>query len=372
MTTEPVLRLEHLSKRFAGAAADVVSDVSFSVAKGELFSLIGSSGCGKTTTLRMIAGLEHPDRGRIVLSGETVFDDTRGLCVPPERRGVGLVFQDYALFPHLTALKNVMFGLSHLPRRERRARALSALDGVGLTAEAERYPDALSGGQQQRVALARALAPGPALLLFDEPFNSLDAGLRSFTRREVRELLVRTGTAGVLVTHDQEEALSIADRVGVLEGGRLLQVGTPEALYRRPTCSFVANFMGATNVFRGDADGCRGHVHHMGELALDRACAGEVLLSLRPEDLSLAAPGADAPAGRILRRQFKGHDITYVVRMGDRELLVQTLSDCPYREGEIVAVRQKNPAVVLIDAPGILNHGANPHRAVPAAERASA
>src|SRR5690606_8902824 len=228
------LSLEALSKRFGSTVA--VRDLSLEVPAGEFLSLLGPSGCGKTTTLRMIAGFETPTSGRILLGGR----DVTGL--PPQRRGMGMVFQNYALFPHLDVFENVAFGLKakSVPAAEIRSRVLDALARVDLAGYEKRSVQALSGGQQQRVALARALAPEPPLLLLDEPLSNLDAALRERTREELRALLKRIGITAIFVTHDQEEAFALSDRIAVLRDGLLQQVGTPGELYRSPGNPFVA------------------------------------------------------------------------------------------------------------------------------------
>jgi iron(III) transport system ATP-binding protein len=240
----PLLTLENLSKRFGQTQA--VADVSLEVERGEFFGLLGPSGCGKTTTLRMIAGLEEPDAGDIRFNGETI---TR---VSPERRGFGMVFQNYALFPHLNVFENVAFGLRarHKPKKEIDERVASALELIQLPGYGKRKVDELSGGQQQRVAIARAIAIEPALLLFDEPLSNLDVALREETRSELRELVNRLGLTAVYVTHDQEEAFALCDRIGVMVGGRLRQTGKPRELYERPEQLSVARFLGKNNLIR--------------------------------------------------------------------------------------------------------------------------
>ena len=236
MERAPLLELKGIRKRFG--ELEVLRGVDLALYPVEILALLGPSGCGKTTLLRVVAGLEVPDAGRVFLEGRDIT------ALPPEKRGIGFVFQDYALFPNLTALGNVAFGLKG---KYRLARARKALERVGMTLFQDRRPGELSGGQQQRVALARALAPGPKLVLLDEPFSSLDAGLRAATREEVRKVLKETGTAALLVTHDQEEAISFADRLGVMRGGEILQVGTPEEVYLRPKTPLVAQVLGRTN-----------------------------------------------------------------------------------------------------------------------------
>ncbi|MDQ6653721.1 MAG: ABC transporter ATP-binding protein [Acidobacteriota bacterium] len=240
----PLLSLKTLSKRFDKTQA--VADVSLEVERGEFFGLLGPSGCGKTTTLRMIAGLEKPDSGSIAFEGRDITN------LPAERRGFGMVFQNYALFPHLNVSENVAFGLRarHKPKPEIRERVTSALDLVQLPGYERRRVDELSGGQQQRVAIARAVAIEPALLLFDEPLSNLDVTLREETRGELRELVARLGLTAVYVTHDQEEAFALCDRISVMAGGQILQTGRPRDLYERPGQLSVGRFLGRNNLIR--------------------------------------------------------------------------------------------------------------------------
>ncbi|MGH9874392.1 MAG: ABC transporter ATP-binding protein [Pyrinomonadaceae bacterium] len=240
----PLLSLKSLSKKFDKTTA--VADVSLDVERGEFFGLLGPSGCGKTTTLRMIAGLETPDSGAIS------FEDVDITNLPAEKRGFGMVFQNYALFPHLNVLENIAFGLRarHKPKHEIIARVGSALELVQLPGYEKRRVDELSGGQQQRVAIARAIAIEPALLLFDEPLSNLDVALREETRGELRELVTRLGLTAVYVTHDQEEAFALCDRISVMVGGRLLQTGRPRDLYERPAQLSVGKFLGRNNLIR--------------------------------------------------------------------------------------------------------------------------
>jgi len=240
----PLLSLKTLSKSFDKTLA--VADVSLEVERGEFFGLLGPSGCGKTTTLRMIAGLEKPDDGRIEFDGSDITN------LPAERRGFGMVFQNYALFPHLNVFENVAFGLRarHKPKPEILERVHSALELVQLPGYDKRRVDELSGGQQQRVAIARAIAIEPALLLFDEPLSNLDVTLREATRGELRELVARLGLTAVYVTHDQEEAFALCDRISVMGGGRILQTGRPRELYEKPAQLSVARFLGRNNLIR--------------------------------------------------------------------------------------------------------------------------
>lgn len=226
-----------------------VDDVSIAVGAGEIVCLCGPSGCGKSTLLRIAAGLETLQRGTVRLGGAVVAGPGRSL--PPERRGVGLVFQDYALFPHLSVADNVQFGLRGVPGGERRSRSLAVLDQVGMVAYADAFPHQLSGGQQQRAALARALAPNPAVLLLDEPFSGLDARLREQVRDETLQVLKRNGAATLLVTHDSEEAMFLADRIALMRGGKVVQSGAPSDLYSRPMDGFAAAFFGEVNALHG-------------------------------------------------------------------------------------------------------------------------
>ena len=340
-----LLTVTGLTKRFAANGPDVVNDVTFSVEDGEIFALLGPSGCGKTTTLRLIAGFERPDAGSVILRNRRLASPTT--YEAPENRGIGLVFQDYALFPHLTVLENVMFGLKELPQAERKERAREALTMVGLNDFDDRPPHQLSGGQQQRVALARTLAPQPELILLDEPFSNLDALLRQGTRQEVRALLKEQGMSAVLVTHDQEEALSFADRVAVMRGGKIEQVGTPEEVYYQPRTLFVAQFLGRTNLLLSQAEGEEADTP-LGRVPLNRTAEGTVLVSLRPEHLTLTSPeDAEEPVGQVTGRSFKGHDITYEVECDGSQYLVHTHNRMPYQPGDRVAIRPLESAVVL-------------------------
>ncbi|SMO64589.1 ABC transporter ATP-binding protein [Paracoccus laeviglucosivorans] len=314
-----LLSVRGLGKRFGSHHA--AQDVSFDLAAGEILALIGPSGCGKTTTLRMIAGFETPDAGQVLLNGRAITD------LAPERRGIGMVFQDFALFPHMTVLDNVRFGT----RDGQLATARDMLGLVGLDGLGGRFPDQMSGGQQQRAALARSFAAGPSLILLDEPFSNLDPILRSATRREIRRLLKSTGLGIVMVTHDQEEALSFADRIAVMSGGRILQCAAAREIYNLPHDRFVAGFLGRTNLIDGVADGafC---ATALGRLALARPATGHVTLSLRPESIQLR-PSDAADAGRITAVEFKGHDVTYWADWRGIELQVDALAGPHLNEG---------------------------------------
>jgi ABC-type Fe3+/spermidine/putrescine transport system ATPase subunit len=353
----PHLSLDHLDKSFG--AQVVLSGLSLTVAKGEVLALLGPSGSGKTTALRLIAGFETPDAGRILVEDEEV---TR---LPPERRNFGMVFQHYALFPHLTVGENVAFGLASRRRsgkEETARRVADALTLVDLPGFEGRRVGEISGGQQQRVALARALAPEPRVLLLDEPLSNLDPTLRERTRRELKRAIQRVGITTVLVTHEQEEAFHLGDRVAVLQGGVLHQVGTAEDLYERPATRFVATFVGRASVLPGvlEAEGAVrvGPVRWPAKPApeLTKTAPGEkVDLVVRPESLTFAAaadPGA--LAGRITERRYAG-PVTYfqvslaaggeveVLAASDAAAVGEEVQVVPNAEGPMPRLFKRNP-----------------------------
>jgi len=327
------LVLSSLRKTYGPTIA--VDDVSLTVREGELVALLGPSGCGKTTTLRMIAGFIEPTAGRILIGGRDVTH------LPPHRRDTGMVFQSYALFPHMTVAQNVAFGLEmrKVARAEASRRVADALALVRLGRLGDRYPRQLSGGQQQRVALARALVVNPGVFLLDEPLSNLDAKLRLEVRVEIRELQRRLGLTTVFVTHDQEEALTLADRLVVMANGVVQQVGTPEELYESPANLFVAGFIGRSNVLHGRVTE-PGRFESLGGLVLavpprDCGAPGRAALALRPERLSLAPPGTaaepgrNAVAGRVALVTYLGATSEYRVAVGRDEVLTATLPTPP-------------------------------------------
>lgn len=338
MTQSAILHLEGVTRQFAKAAQPAVSEVSLTLLQGEILALLGPSGCGKTTLLRLIAGFEPPQFGTITLADRAVAGS--GNWLPPEQRDIGMVFQDYALFPHLTVAGNVAFGLKNRGRRSPSSswstdRVQEAIALVGLHGMEQRYPHELSGGQQQRVALARALAPRPTLVLLDEPLSNLDVQVRLYLRREVRDILKATGTSGIFVTHDQEEALTIADRVAVMRQGHIEQLGTPEDLYCQPRSRFVAEFVTQANFLSAQRQGGDWHCE-LGQFPIQpihctceadwqicqtEAATGELLI--RQEDLHLKPD----PEGLLVvrDRQFLGRDYCYrLLTPGGQELLART------------------------------------------------
>jgi iron(III) transport system ATP-binding protein len=343
------LQLTDVCKRFGSPGLSVLESLSFAVRPGEIFALLGPSGCGKTTALRIIAGFEKAETGAVRLNDSIL--QSSSTFMPPEKRGIGFVFQDYALFPHLSVLDNVAFGLRGLSRRDARGQAQSVLAKVGLTEKAAAVPSELSGGQQQRVALARALIARPRLILLDEAFSNLDPVLRESTRHEVRNLLKDAGMTTVIVTHDQEEALSFSDRVAVMNQGRIEQIGRPEEIYDVPRTRFVAEFLGKANFIEGHADGCMAETA-LGRLRLNRPAWGPVQISIRPEHLTLKPSHARAgrPSGHIISRSFKGHDITYQVGFPDRQWIVHTESHIRFEPGDEALISARQAAVVLDDS----------------------
>ena len=330
------LQLDRLNRSYGGVL--VVQDLSLEAPRGAFVALLGPSGCGKTTTLRMVAGLDRPDSGRVVVAGQDIT------ALPPHRRKVGMVFQSYALFPHLTVQSNVAFGLrmAGVGRSDRNRRAMDMLGMVGLAAHAEKKPHQLSGGQQQRVALARALAIEPALLLLDEPLSALDAKLRQELRIEMRLLQRRVGATALFVTHDQAEALAMADLVAVMEAGRIVQLAPPVEVFERPATAYVAGFVGRSARLQGTL---RSGVVEAGPLKLRVAClppglgdGSPVQVFVRPHRIRLLAAAERADnviEGTVLALDYTGETVQVVVdtRAG------QVPMDLPTEDGTWHAVR---------------------------------
>jgi iron(III) transport system ATP-binding protein len=359
----PVLSIEDLTVSYQ-AGASVVERLSLTLSRGDIGCVVGSSGCGKTTLLRAIAGFIAVDSGSISIDGACVAGPR--FSVAPERRGIGLVFQDYALFPHLRVLENVAFGLRGETAQARRVRANAMLDLVGLSSQAQRFPHELSGGQQQRVALARALAPAPKLLLMDEPFSNLDVELRARLGAEVRQILKRSGTTAILVTHDQQEAFAIADRIGVMNEGRLEQWDRPYDLYHRPATRYVADFIGEgvflparvldptrvsieLGILNGDVPlPCRSGCESCG-----KGCNVDVLL--RPDDV--VHDDASPMTAEVVRKVFRGGDFVYTLKLDSgREVLALVPSHHDHAIGERIGIRLDADHVITF--PSIASAGA--------------
>jgi iron(III) transport system ATP-binding protein len=346
---EAMLAVDGLVKTFSGekqrrrrrrdevARVLALDGVSFDIRPGELFTLLGPSGCGKTTTLRSIAGLERPDDGTITVAGRVLFDRARGVSVPSNARRLGMVFQSYAIWPHMTVFSNVAFPLEVLPRRHRPSRAVidervrKVLETVELGEFAGRPATKLSGGQQQRLALARALVMEPQLVLLDEPLSNLDAKLRESMRFELKRMQRELGLTAIYVTHDQSEALALSSRIAVMDAGRIVQIGKPREVYERPNCQFVADFIGVTNFVPGTVAARTGGRYRVrtsgGDLwvtsDLELAVGGEVTLSVRPECIALSLTSGDAVNewhGRVVNRAFLGDSVDHVVAIGKIEL----------------------------------------------------
>jgi spermidine/putrescine ABC transporter ATP-binding subunit len=350
------VELRNVTKRFGDVAA--VDRATFAVERGELFTLLGPSGCGKTTALRIIAGFELPDEGRVLFDGEDVT------FRKPYERGCAMVFQNYALWPHMTVFENVAYGLKvkGLPKEEVRRRVREVLELVGLEGLEDRYPLQLSGGQQQRVALARALVVEPRVLLMDEPLSNLDAKLRLKMREELRRLQKRLGITTIYVTHDQEEAMSLSDRIAVMNRGRVLQVGTPLEVYHKPSNLFVATFIGRSSVVRGKLVGLEGG---WAELATDSglrlrgsAAAGlkpgdRAVAVVRPEDVSLdPLPGANEIEGRVELAMFLGSHRQLRVSVDGDRLIAYVDPELSFEEGVRVKLYVKPSDVLVYPAEG--------------------
>lgn len=334
---DALISVQNVVKRY-GEVGAAVAGVAFDAPRGAVVALLGPSGCGKTTTLRLIAGLETPNAGAIWLEGRKVAGD--GAWLPPEARRVGMVFQDGALFPHLTVAQNIAFSL---PARTGGARVEELLALVGMAGYGPRYPHQLSGGQQQRVALARALAPEPAVVLLDEPFSRLDAALRVSLREDVRAIVKRTGATTVFVTHDQEEALSIADVVVVMFDGKAVQVGVPQEIYTRPATRQIATFVGEANLLPGRADGATVECA-LGRLILATPQQGPVEIMIRPEAIELRP--VRSGRAQIERIRYFGHDQSlHLCLHGGGELDVRSLPRPDLRVGQEVELSVRGVVV---------------------------
>lgn len=361
---QAVLELRDVTKRFGDSI--VVNDISFKVYDREFLFLIGPSGCGKTTTLRLIGGYETASAGSIFIRGRSMTN------VPLERRNIGMVFQSYALFPHMTVRQNVAFGLRtrRVPRRQCLERVADALELVKLTDYGDHYPAQLSGGQRQRVALARVIVYEPDILLLDEPLANLDKRLRDVMRIELRRLQEKVGITTVYVTHDQEEALAMADRIAVMDGGDVLQIGSPRDIYNQPHKSFVGTFLGESSVFCGDvvsaagslgqveiSDGVRIGFRHAGDLGV----GDRVSVSIRPErvrlDLRRPVHNENVFAGKIEFASYLGASVVYLIRLDDNDALIRASEPLPdglprFEEGQSVFAWWAVEQAVCLKIPG--------------------
>ena len=358
------LEVSQLSVAYAGRSPAAVRDVSFGLHAGDIGVLIGPSGCGKTTLLRAVAGLEPVTQGTIRLAGQVVSSDT--LNLPPEDRQIGMVFQDYALFPHLSIGRNVAFGIDRLPKAQRAARVAEVLELVGLAGQEDRFPHELSGGQQQRVALARALAPKPRLLLLDEPFSNLDVDLRERLAHEVRTILKAAQTTALFVTHDQLEAFAIGDTIGVMHEGQLHQWDDAYTLYHRPASRFVAEFIGHgvfTPAVIQAVDGQvvvqtpLGNLTDVAECPLPGAFDGGVCdVLLRADDI---VHDDDAPTkAQIIRKAFRGSEFLYTLRLKSGEtVMAHVPSHHDHKIGEWIGIRAQVDHVVTFDRTCPKNNG---------------
>jgi iron(III) transport system ATP-binding protein len=366
-----MINIANLHVRYASEDAQVhaVRGIDINVGEGEFYTLLGPSGCGKTTTLRCLAGLESPSEGTITINGVTVFSANDRTFVPPYRRDIGMVFQSYAIWPHMTVFENVAFPLEEMrpsPKRaERRERVLKALALVQLTGFEDRPAPFLSGGQQQRLALARALVREPKVLLLDEPLSNLDAKLREETRAELRDLVKRLNITTVYVTHDQIEALTMADRVAVMENGLIVQEAAPRMIYQRPVSRFVANFIGQTNFVEGRVRDKPDTATRLGvidcpcgaltALLPSDATPGETIsLSIRPENIRLADGMVPDPCnkleGQVISLEFLGDTLDCQLAVGDIRLGLRLHPSSDIRVGETVRV-----AIAFTDALGVRN-----------------
>ncbi len=339
------IAVEHLSKRYLTPRSRVTgaADMHFDVPEGAFFTLLGPSGCGKTTTLRCLAGLESPDGGRIVIGGRTVFSAAERVFVPASRRRVGMVFQSYALWPHMNVYDNVAFPLAAggVPRPEAARRVAGTLELLGLGGLEARAVTGLSGGQQQRVALARALVAEAEVLLLDEPLSNLDAKVRAQVRHELREMQMRLGITTVYVTHDQEEALALSDQVGVVRDGVVVESGPPRQLYEQPRYQFTAQFLGVTNLITGRrlgrSDGATLVETPLGRLSVAHDIETEQpLLSIRPEHIGVHTQPVGMPnaiEATLVTASFLGAHHEYVAEVRGTRLVVRAVADHPVRAG---------------------------------------
>jgi iron(III) transport system ATP-binding protein len=340
MTEDPAIQFTDVTKRYGSAVA--VDGISMSIAKGEMVTFLGPSGCGKTTSLRLVAGLELPTSGIVRIAGKDVSQRSAS------ERNVGMVFQSYALFPHMNVLENVSYGpmIRGESKASARDRAMAILEQIGLKGLGARLPSELSGGQQQRVAVARAIVQQPDVLLFDEPLSNVDAKLRRKVRGEIRDLQRKFGLTAIYVTHDQEEALAVSDRIVVMQAGKIAQIGTPRDLYERPASAFVADFIGDANMISGQVAGGRFRAADL-DLPLSGP-DGAAQVSLRPERIVLT-PDEGAPAGVVRSCTYLGSRWEYEVQTGFADLLVsRPMAEAPIAPGTAVRLTIPDGAPIRV------------------------
>jgi len=342
------IEIQNLFKRFKKVVA--INHIQLEVQKGEMLTLLGPSGCGKTTTLRCIAGLERPEEGDIIIDGKSMISPA---FVQPSKRGIGMVFQNYAVWPHMKVFNNIVYGLKlqNISRKQIRDRAYQVLEMVGLGGLEDRYPSQLSGGQQQRVALARALVRNPKVLLLDEPLSNLDAKLREKMRFEIKSLVRRMGITSVYVTHDQAEAMVISDRIAVMEGGNVVQIGTAQEIYVKPSNRFVADFIGTMNFMSGKVVEVRPQTNEVyvrtefrdklvctAPDSMEVSSGSEVFASIRPEDVEIFTKAPQAAAnvvkGTIAHKAYLGNFLFFFVNVNDTMIRVQVPHHLPQEEGQ--------------------------------------
>lgn len=346
------IQVVSLFKSFGGV--NVLDDVSFTVAAGEILVILGASGCGKTTTLRCISGLEQPTSGSIVIDGKTMFDATTN--VPPEHRHLGMMFQSYALWPHKTVYGNIAYGLGKISEAEKRRKVGEALSLVGLSGTEDRYPSTLSGGQQQRIALARSAAARPKVILLDEPLSNLDAKLREQMRNELRRLIKELGMTAVHITHDQSEAMALADKIIFMRDGKIEQEASPRNLYTRPATRAVAEFIGSATFLRGATNGhagldLGGGFHLASDVSLNGS-NGTAEVALRPERVKLSKTPTglvNETAGRVADLIYLGEHTEYVIDIGENRILSR--SQLEFEPGAAVYVRVAPEDVIPMPSP---------------------
>ncbi|WP_370520476.1 ABC transporter ATP-binding protein [Thermococcus sp. LS2] len=351
------IRIINLVKKFGEVTA--VDHINLDIKDGEFMTLLGPSGCGKTTTLRMIAGLEVPTDGEIYIGDKIVSSPSKGIFIPPEQRNIGMVFQNYAVWPHMTVFDNVAYPLKirKLPKDEIEKKVMKALEMVRLKGFENRYPHQLSGGQQQRVALARALVMEPEVMLLDEPLSNLDAKLREEMRFEIKELQRKLGVTIVYVTHDQAEAMAMSDRIAVMDKGKIHQIGSPWEIYKRPADAFVAGFIGLANFLKFDdarIEESYAEVTLFGGKVKVR-CApplkkeGELVFVVRPSEIDiLGSPAENTVAGTVKRATFLGDIVDYLVDVEGEEIRVQTKATTVYKEGTVVYLKINHGVLVRL------------------------